>query len=232
MGSRKWSRLIGITFYFLLLTFYLSGCAPRVAPPPLYKGQELSLDEIIRKVSGDIEILKAIADIKIERDNELYDSVNASVIIKRPGWMHVRIYKFGMLVRDFVVRDGELFVLTGKGDARLKEFAREFYNSVFWWDDIKDAFMYVSAEEPVYVIRKDNKTVYVDRTTLLPLRQEIRALNRDMYILYEEPKDDGGFWYPSLLKIYAGDFKFTVRVNRLVKNPALGEFDFKVPAQS
>lgn len=220
-------------FSFISILIFFSGCAPKVVspPPPQYLEQELSLEEIITRVGGDIEVLKAITDIAVEKNSRPYDSFNASVLIRRPGWLHMRIYKFGMIVKDFVIKDKELYVLSGKSGDNLKKLGIEFYNAVFWWDDMTQGVMHTQGD--AYVVRSENREIHLDRATLLPLKQEIAAYNNKIDITYDKPEQsEDGVWYSSEMKIYIGEFKFTVQLKKLLKNPALGEFDFRIPAES
>ena len=220
-------------FFFISLFIFFLGCAPKIVspPPPVYLEQDLSLEEIIAKVSTGVEVLKAITDITIEKNNKPHDFFNASVLVKKPGWLHMRIYKFGMLVKDFVIKDKELHVLSGKGNDNLKKLGTEFYNAIFWWDDMSNAVMHRKGNE--YIVRSGDKEVHLDRATLLPLKQEIMSLNTKINITYDKPrKGENGFWYSSEMEIYIKDFKFSVKLKKLLKNPSLGEFDFRTPAKS
>jgi hypothetical protein len=213
----------------LILAF--AGCAPKVAPPPQYLEKDLSLEEIISKVSSDVEVMKAITDIRIEKNNEPYDFINASVLVKRPGWLHMRIYKFGMLVKDFVIKGSNLYVLSGKGGDNLKKMGSEFYNAVFWWDNMNNAVMHRKGNE--YIVKSENKEIHIDSATLLPVKQEISTLSTKINITYDKPKkDESGFWYSSGIEIQIGDYKFSVNLKKLLKNPSLGEFDFRIPVKS
>ncbi len=226
--------MLKMLFRFCFISAFLvfTGCAPKViiAPPPQYLEREFSLKDIIVRAGGDIEGLKAIADINIEKNNKPYDFINASILIRKPGRVHMRIYKFGMLVKDFVIEDGELYVLSGKGSDRLKKLGDEFYSAVFWWDNMDDAVMRIKGEE--YLIRTENREIHIDRATLLPVKQAIRAFNRRILIAYDKPVNNSGFWYPSVIDISAGEFRFTVKLKKLLKNPSLGKFDFRIPAES
>ncbi len=218
-------------FFFISLILVFAGCAPKVAPPPQYLEKDLSLEEIISKVSNDVEVMKAITDIRIEKNNEPYDFINASVLVKRPGWLHMRIYKFGMLVKDFVIKDNYLYLLSGKGGDNLKKMGSEFYNAVFWWDNMDNAVMHRKGDE--YIVKSGEKEIHIDSATLLPVRQEISALSTKINITYDKPKrDENGIWYSSEMEISVGEFKFTVTLKKLMKNPSLGEFDFRTPAES
>ncbi|MBI5408850.1 MAG: hypothetical protein HZA14_05745 [Nitrospirae bacterium] len=232
--SEKWevkklkiSKPLLLTFSFLLLTSsFFTGCAAKTAPPPQYMEQELSLEDVIKEAGDDIEVLKAIAEIRIEKNNEPQDFINASILVKKPDWVHMRIYKLGMLVRDFVVKDGALHVLAGPSDMKMKGVADEFFNSIFWWENLDGASM--NGEEE-YIIKTVDREIHLDRATLLPVRQEITAFNKGIHIRYDEPRDNEGFWYQSSLEIYMDDLKFTVKLEKLIKNPVLTEYDFRTP---
>lgn len=218
-------------FCFSLLSVFIA-CAPKpkLLPPPLYEGRELSLDEVISKAGSDIELLKAITDINIEKNNEPYSSISASVLIRKPGMVHMRMYQLGILVKDFVIKDDSLYVLSGKNDDKLKKLGKELYNAIFWWDGYSSGEM--SDEGETYVIKTEDREIHLDKTTLLPRKQEIRTLNKYIEVVYHDPVNNNGFWYPALLKIYMDDFTFSVKLKKLIKNPLPGESDFQVPAES
>ena len=219
-------------YFCFSLLFVLISCAPKpkMTPPPLYQERELSRDEVISKSGSDIEILKAITDISIEKNNEPYSFISASLLIKKPGWIHMRMYQLGILVRDFVIKDDTLYVLSGKNDEKLKKLGKELYNAIFWWNTYRSGEM--SGEGETYVIRTEDREIHLDKTTLLPLKQEIRTLNKYIQVVYHEPVNNDGFWYPALLNIYMDDFTFSVRLKKLIKNPSPGEFDFQIPSES
>lgn len=221
------SYFLLLTSCFLLLSFCLSGCVPRVAPPPLYMGTDLTLEEVIQESGKNIDTLKAIADISIEKNNEPYSYISASALIKRPGQARMRIYKFGLPVNDILIKDEKVYVLSGKSNGVIKEFGREFYHAVFWWDGITDGVMY--REGTQYIIKTENKEIYLDSETLFPLRQEIITEGKSASIIYGEPKSEEGFWYPSTIDIKVGDFILKVQVKKLILNPQIGESDFRVP---
>ena len=225
--SKKLFKLFFISF---LLVITACATKPAVAPPLVYEETAMSLDEILMKARGGTEALKAITEIDVRKNNEHYDSISASVIVKMPDWVHIRMYKFGILVKDFVVMGDRLHVLSGKGGPDLKEFGREFHNAVFWWDDIQEGVLYSNG--PEYIIRARNKEVRIDKATLLPLEQRLVAFKRNIEITYGEPMEEkDGYWHPSVINIVAGEFSFTVRLKKLLRNPVLGEFDFKVPEE-
>jgi hypothetical protein len=195
--------------------------APRIYP------DDLSLEDVAERAGKDIDALKAIAEIRINRNNEPYDVVNASVLVRSPGWIHMRMYKFGMLVRDIVIKDEAVYVLSGKDSPGLRQLAREFYNAIFWWGDLDGGVMQSLGDE--YVIRTDNKTIYVEKANLMPLKQYINVQDTTIFLTYDAPVENDGFWYPSLINLYAGDFMFSVSLRKVIKNPELGQFDFQTP---
>jgi hypothetical protein len=215
-------------YFFISLLFIAAACAPRVViSPPRVEEEELTLTEIMERVSSDIEVVKAIAYIKIEKDSAPYSSVNASMLAKRPGWVHMRMYQLGMLVKDFIIKNGSIHVISGKNDKNLKKLGEELYGAVLWWDVIDGGVLSISPE--VYIIKSASRDIYLDRQTLLPLRQEIKDRDRVLTITYSRPSDFEGLWHPSLMEMNAGNFKFTVTLKKMMKNPELGEFDFRLP---
>lgn len=221
-----------LRYFCFSAVFILLACAPKpkVAPPPLFEETELSLEEIVVRAGNDIDVLKAIADIEIEKNREHFGVVKAAILVKRPGWVHTRIYKMGMIVRDFVIKDAEVYILSGKGGGNLKELGSEFYNAVFWWDHIGEGVMY--SERDKYIIRTENKEIHIDRATLLPVKQVISSSGSKVYIVYDEPMEqENGLWYQSEIKISVGEYKFKVMLKKLLKNPSLGEMDFRTPTQ-
>ena len=231
--SKKLLRYSSFKIYILLFTVHCSlftvlGCAPKViAPPSLYKDSEFSLKEIIKLAQKDINTLKAIVNIDVEKNNVPFTSVDASLLIKKPNWLQMRFYKFGLPAGDFLMKDNTVYAVSGKGTNRFKEFGKELYYSVFWWEDIENAMMYREAEN--YVIRTKNKEIRLNRNTLLPERQEVIINNKKIYMLYSEPKKEGNLWYPSLLKIEIDAYRFSIKIEKLFIKLLLQEDDLGGP---
>lgn len=222
-------KLLRYLCFSVLIVFIACAPKPRIMPPTVYEEKELTLEEVLATAGKDIELLKAITDIEIEMNNEPYSFINASVLIKKPDWLHMRIYQLGMLVRDFVIRDNKLYVLSGKYDSNLKNLGNELHNAIFWWEDYGSGAM--RREGDMYIIKAPGKEIHVNRSTLLPVKQEIITQNKKISIFYENPVNNEGYWYSELLKIYVDNFTFSVRLKKLIKNPVPGEFDFQLPAE-
>ena len=125
------------------------------------------------------------------------------MLVKRPGWVHLRIYKFGVLVSNAIIKDDEVYVLSGNSGDNLKKLGKELYNAIFWWAGYSNGE--ISSEGETYIIRTEDREIHLNKTTLLPLKQEIRTLNKMITIVYDNPSNNDGFWYPGLLKIYIDD---------------------------
>lgn len=246
------NNLISYLLIFLSSTLFMS-CAPRVAPPPLYKDLDLSLNEVIKIARRDINVLKAIVSINIEKGNKHYSYVNASMLLKKPRWLHIRLYRFGIMVGNFFIKDDVVYTISGKGSDKFKDFGRELYYSVFWWEDLENAMMYKQNKQ--YVIKAENKEIRLNSSTLQPESQEITTKDKKIYILYDKPKQQvdptprsaqpvyrtgrldseerfrADFWFPSVVKITIDAYRFTLKVDKLIVNPPLGENDFKIPEE-
>ena len=225
--------------YILLFTVYCSlftvlSCAPKAAPPPMYKDINLSLEEVITIAQRDINVLKTVAGINIEKNDKPYSYVDALILLKKPGWLHIRLYKFGIMVGNYLIKEDAVYIISGKEGSKFREFGKELYSSIFWWEGLENASMY--KEDTEYIIMAKNKEIRLNKATLLPKNQEIIVNSRKISILYDKPVEkvfsvpeeqhQSGFWYPSEVKIESGAYKFTVTVEKLYINPVLGENDF------
>lgn len=220
-----------LTAGFLLLTsHFFIGCTPKaVTPVPPQYIEEFSLDEIVSRAGKDIQVLKAIVDIRIEKDNEFYDQINASVLIQRPDSIHMRIYKFGTLVNDFVMKEGYFYILAGKSDIKMKELIKEFFHAVLWWENLENGALFTEGDE--YIIKTVNREIHLSKATLLPLKQDLNLRNKVIHVTYNTPMDYAGFWHPSKMELSVDKVNFRVTIDNLLKNPAPGEFDFKIPSK-
>ncbi|MBI4699291.1 MAG: hypothetical protein HY758_10430 [Nitrospirae bacterium] len=233
--SGRYKKII-LHFVFYVLFFYcLTGCVPKaIAPPPLYRDKELSLEEVIAIARGKIHSLKAIVAVDLEKNEISYPYVDASLLITTPKLLRVRLYKFGLQVGDYVIKDDLVHVVSGKMDDKLSKFGKEFYYSIFWWEGLENAVMYSQGTN--YVIRTDGKEILVDSSTLLPERQEITAGDEKISIFYERPEQtiipssagraQTDLWYPSLMKILTGTKKLNIKIEKLSVNPQIEESDF------
>ena len=122
-------KKLWIYFSFSIILI-LIGCAPKVAPPPMYEEADLSLAEIIEATGKkDIVTLKAITDIKVTVDGRPHSEVSSSAILMKPGMAHIKAYKLGFLIGDIVIKDGEAHVRSGKVSGKVKEFSKEWQSA-------------------------------------------------------------------------------------------------------
>ncbi len=214
-------------FSFSLLLLFIA-CAPKPKLlPPLYEDTELSLEEIMVKAGSGLDSLKAISHITVIKNDKQVSAISASTLIKKPDWVHMRVYQLGMLVRDFVIKDDTLYMRSGKKDLNLGNLGTEMRNAIFWWEDIQDGSL--TLRNDLYIISTDRKELHLDRDTLLPHIQIIKSAKGLILMKYREPKDTDGYWYKSIIDIYFNDLTFHVKLKKVIKNPALGEADFKIP---
>ena len=217
-----------LKYFSFSLLFIFIACAPKpkLLPPPLYEDTELSLEEIILKTGAELDSLKAISEITVEKNDKHFSTFSSSTLIKRPDWVHMRVYQLGMLVRDFVIKDNQLYMRSGKKDLNLRNLGTEMHNAIFWWEDIHDGSMTVMND--TYIIRTLRKELHLDRDTLLPLKQTISSEQGLIVMKYDEPKETDGYWYNSIIKINLNEFRFIVKLKKLIKNPSPGEADFRI----
>jgi hypothetical protein len=217
-----------LKYFSFSILFIFIACAPKpkLLPPPLYEDTTLTLEEIILKAGSGLDSLKAISTITVDKNDKHFSTFSASSLIKKPDWVHMRVYQLGMLVRDFVIKDNQLYMRSGKKDLNLRNLGTEMHNAIFWWEDLQDGAMTVKND--TYVIRSLHKELYLDRDTLLPVKQIISSKQGSILMNYKEPEETDGYWYNSIIDIYFNEFKFNVKLKKLIKNPSLGEADFRI----
>lgn len=216
-----------LIFLLAFIAFLLLGCAPRVAPPPLYRGVDLTRDEIIARVGEGIETLKAVVNVTIAKNGVYNSSADASVIIRRPGLLHMRIYKFGMLLDDILISHGRVHVISGRERTWMREIGGELYQTIFWWDGMRHASL--EKRRRIYIMKKEDSEIQVDQDSLFPIRQIIYAADQRADITYGNPMREGERWFPSFIRIELGSLRLSIKVEKLFVNPEAGERDFRLP---
>jgi len=180
---------------------------------------DLTPGEVLSEAGRWVNAVKAVVIIDVEREGKRFYHSRASVLIKRPRMVHMRLYNLGMLMVDMVVKGDNIHLLHGRINEELRPFIGELYYAVFWWDGIRGGEMVT--EDGMYVIKGREREVYIDRNTLLPIRQSLRIEGRSFYIIYRRPKRVGDFWYPSFMEMRTDGYKFLVVVKLLKPNPLL-----------
>ncbi|HCC69352.1 MAG TPA: hypothetical protein DEP99_05640 [Nitrospiraceae bacterium] len=205
-------------FFFISQVFILLGCVPMAVPPPAYQSVELSLPEVLSIAGGGLDSIKAEVNINIEKDEASYD-IGGLISLKRPDWLHLKLYNFGMVVFDLTIK-GDM-VSSSRPDmphSRFKELGMELYRSIFWFEGLENADM--RRHETGYIIVTPDREIHIDRATLLPKSQKVILNDRTIDIFYEEPMSEGNLWYPSVIKINTGKYKFTLTFKKFFLNPA------------
>ncbi|MBI5025590.1 MAG: hypothetical protein HZC12_02450 [Nitrospirae bacterium] len=215
-------------FFFISHVFILLGCVPMAVPPPAYQNVELSLPEVLSIAGGGLDSIKAEVNVNAEKDEASYD-IGGLIFLKRPDWLHLKLYNFGMVVFDLTIK-GDM-VSSSKPNmtnSRFKELGMELYRSIFWFEGLENANM--RRHETEYIILTPDREIRIDRATLLPKSQKVILNGRRIDIFYDEPRNvgttrfrEGNLWYPSVVKINTGKYKFTLTLKKFLLNPASGE---------
>jgi hypothetical protein len=190
----------------------------------MYRDADLSLSDIISRAEGDIDTIKAIVNINIEKDNRPYSYIDASLLLKKPNWIQMRWYRFGLPAGNLLIKDNVVHAVSGKGARKFTKVGNELFYAVFWWEDLDNARMVKEGKE--YVIRTDNKEIRLGIATLLPNSQDIRVNGKEIHILYAKPVQENDYWYLSEIVVEIGNYLFTITIDKLIVNPVPGESDF------
>lgn len=177
------SKISKIIFLPLLLIFFiLASCSNRYIHTPDL-GEKITLDEMIH-VLKDINHMEALLSVEYESKESLM-SGDASLVISRDT-LNLRIYYLGFLVGEISEKDGIITsnpkISKNKGTILIDGLR----NSLFWWE--MGEFIRENREDN-YVLKNTYKMVFIDKKTLLPIKQIIELSDGErLEIFYEMPR--------------------------------------------
>jgi len=219
-----------LVYFFLssfFILFFAAGCAVKTAAPPIYKGMELSKDEIIRIQKEQVQSLKVKVDIEMEKGKADY-SVRGLLLVKQPRQLHLKLYNFGMLVFDMAMNEQNVAISTGGASQIYQNLSLQLFYSIMWWEALDNAQM--EKRRGDYIFTTADRELQLDGDTLIPVKQRIAIMNNLLYITYEEPVLTDNYGYPSKIVVDTGVEKFTITIKTLMLNPPLEEKDFIIPS--
>lgn len=178
------SKIYKINFLFLLLIFFMlvPSCSSRYVHIPDL-GEKITLDEMIKRLNN-INNMEALLSVEYEsKDSSM--SGDALLEISRDS-LNIRIYYLGFLVGEISEKDGIINsnpkINKNKGTILIDGLR----NSLFWWE--MGEFTTENRDDS-YELKNTYKRVFVDKKTLLPIKQIIELSDGErLEVFYEMPK--------------------------------------------
>jgi hypothetical protein len=201
---KNFSRLF---FYSIILI--AAACAPKRVEVPFPEGRGLDAMLAERK---DIERIDATFSIVFEKtDSAMYG--DAVLDITKEGDLHLKVYTLGILGMDLTAKDGVVRSTPNLDSGRKTILTQGLRDSLFWWD-MQD---YTVRDEDDHVIMQNaTRTLWLDRTTMLPRKQRIDFDDgKQLTVLYDNPARGKDIWYQSKMRIELRRYAVTLTVKEI-----------------
>lgn len=195
---------------FLLSVFLiLYSCAVKRAELPVYQGGDLQEVLSSRK---NISTIETTFSITFEKDDTEMRGDGALNLLKN-GDMSMRIYSFGFLAFEMTAHNGIIKSNPPVDRNRGVMLSSGLRDCLFWWD-IEN--YRVEEDESGYVLQNMTRSLWINRETMLPVKQTISLDDgRELMIRYENPDYAGALWYPSKIRIELARYAVTLNITEI-----------------
>ncbi len=197
----------------LILSFSCTG--PQLSRPGLVlaPARELTRSEIMSLSAHNK--LKAVINLDVEVAGKLVlDGASAVLYMEMPDKARLRVYQFGIPIFDVVHKGGEV---RSKPPEEIETYRESFpllLQAVFWWTSMNEASLEIFGNE--YLLQTSQQAVWLERRSLLPIRQEVYSKNGVTKIRYSNPITFGQQKaFPSRIEIDSSNYSLVVTIKKL-----------------
>lgn len=194
---------------FLASIILLASCAPVRVEIPSYGGKTFA--EVLSGMQNIAEVRTRFSIVFLGEGR--HGKGDAAMDVARDGDMSLRVYSLGFLAMALSSRNGAVKSSPPMDQGDYYILTEGLRNCFFWWDTgdkvsaIRDGY---------YVLSDARRTVWVDKRTFLPVRQEILLYNgREIDIKYDRPRRDGDVWFQSRIRIGYNGYSVTLSVSHM-----------------
>ncbi len=197
----------------LSIVVFLYSCATARVEVPVYEGVDVK-DVLYAK--NTISTIETTLSLAFEREDvELRGEGLLS--ISRTGDLSLRVYSLGFLALELTSEKGITKSNPWLHVNKRELLANGLHDCFFWWD-IEDSE--IDEKEDVYLLKNQSRMIWIDRKTILPLRQTIYCEDgTELNIFYERPERAGDVWYPSKIRIEIPKYSVTLKIKKILFNP-------------
>ena len=198
------------TLFLVSALLILYSCAVKRTELPDYQGMDVQ--EVLSS-RNDISSIETTFAITFEKDDTEMRGDGALNLLKN-GDLSMRIYLFGFfLAFEMTAHNG--IIKSNPPIDRTKEIilSSGLRDCLFWWD-IKD--FSVEEDESGYILKNLTRSLWINRETMLPVKQNISLEDgRELMIRYENPDYAGALWYPSKIRIELARYTVTLNIREI-----------------
>lgn len=200
---------------FLSAALFLLSCATARVEIPTYEGIDVK-DVLYSKNS--ISTIETTLSISFEKE-DVEMKGDGLLSISRTGDLTLRVYSLGFLALELTSEKGITKSNPWLHVHKRKLLANGLRDCFFWWD-IEDSE--IDEREDTYLLKNQSRMIWIDRKTILPLRQTIYCEDgTELNIFYENPRKAGDVWYPSKIRIEIPKFSVTLKIKEILFNPSV-----------
>jgi hypothetical protein len=197
------------TLFLVSALLILYSCAVKRTGLPDYQGMDVQ--EVLSS-RNDISSIETTFAITFEKDDTEMRGDGALNLLKN-GDLSMRIYSFGFLAFEVTAHNG--IIKSNPPIDRTKGIilSSGLRDCLFWWD-IKD--FSVEEDESGYILKNLTRSLWINRETMLPVKQNISLEDgRELMIRYENPDYAGALWYPSKIRIELARYTVTLNIREI-----------------
>ncbi|HUO78342.1 MAG TPA: hypothetical protein VMU21_12285 [Thermodesulfovibrionales bacterium] len=196
LGIRT-GRALSLSASFILcavLSLLFTSCATKKLEIPTYEGVD---PKVILEEREHIKMLESTFSIEFEKEGSVVKGEGALRLT--PDSLDLQVYSFGFLVAEVSSNSTATSSNPPIDRNKLSLLVEGLRNSFFWWSvknpDIRD-------DHGTYRVSNSWKKVFIDKKTMMPLRQTIELdEGRQLDVKYEGPAFLDGVWFPSKMRI-------------------------------
>lgn len=186
-----------LTFSLVLCAVFsllFTSCATKKPEIPVYEGVD---PKVILAERQHIKILESTFSIEFEKEGSVMKGEGALRLTHDS--LDLQIYSLGFLVAEISSNNTETSCNPPIDRNKLSLLVDGLRNSFFWWS-VKNPD--ISDTHGTYRISNSWKKVFLDKRTMMPLRQMIELEGgRQLEVKYEDPVFMDGVWFPSKMRI-------------------------------
>ncbi len=194
---------------FLVSILVLSSCAPVRVEMPSYAGK--TFPDVLSEMQSVSDVKTRFSIVFVDDGRERKG--DAALDLAQNGDMSLRIYSLGFLATELSSKDGVVRSSPPIDPGKYFILTEGLRDCFFWWNMSDRSF---ADQDGRYILADARRTVFIDKKTYLPSRQEILFDNgREVDIYYDRPAREGDNWYQSRIRIDYGAYSATLSISHM-----------------
>jgi hypothetical protein len=203
-----YALFLSVSFMLCAVLSLVISCATKKLEIPTYEGID---PKVILEEKEHIKVLESTFSVEFEKEGSIMKG--EGVLRLTPDSLDLQVYSLGFLVAEVSSNSMATRCNPPIDRNKLSLLVDGLRNSFFWWSvknpDIRD-------DHGTYRVSNSWKKVFIDKRTMMPLRQTIELdEGRQLDVIYEDPTFLDGVWFPSKMRIALSHQSVNLRIETL-----------------